>query len=406
MNGRPAIPPALRDVFRDFAGTVRHSSDAKRFDEDVRGKRVLLVGGSYSAEDLALAAIKCDAARIFVSARRANVVTWTAAWPYGKVEVLQDVVPVRVTEGGRCIGFADTEEREEREDRGEDPPVQTELRDIDTVLFCTGYAPGLDMLSEELRRAATVCAPPEELPVPPGWKMPPNALSEGLGEIEPDGETRVAGPLHPGLYRGAISIQNPHMMFMKFEFENPLFGIDVNAHLLVRYIVGSEIIPSAEEMVEREQDAALSLSMDNPWTRCMVDGNYFAAVDENWQKLFPDIPEEEKYEAMDLFQSDYEQSLEIRVLAQRMQEADYPLSFGSFQDLNETAAAYRKFDALTHNHRARLTDADMDNGRTFRDYRTGDEEDKLRSVFTGALAVPLEKRWLDVDANYSTIIEP
>mmetsp|Transcript_34632 Transcript_34632/g.68181 ORF Transcript_34632/g.68181 Transcript_34632/m.68181 type:complete len:118 (+) Transcript_34632:1-354(+) len=117
---------------------------------------------------------------------------------------------------------------------------------------------------------------------------------------------------------------------------------------------------------------------------------------------------------MDQWQAEYERSVEIRVLAQRMEEADYPVRFGSCGALNETAAAYLRFDALTQDHRARLTEADGSAGRTFRDYRSDGEggeggeegDDAFRSVFTHTVAVPLRQRWLDIDAQYSTVLEP
>jgi len=55
-NGRPLMPSPLVKLFKDggFQGRIIHSSDTSNFEEDVKGKRILLVGGSYSAEDLAL----------------------------------------------------------------------------------------------------------------------------------------------------------------------------------------------------------------------------------------------------------------------------------------------------------------------------------------------------------------
>jgi len=279
--------------------------------------------------------------------------------------------------------------------------IQTEVRDIDTIIFCTGYLPNLDMLSEELRQAMNRDEEPE-LSIPKDWRMTPNKLTQILGDIEPDEDVQVTGPIHPGLYCDCISIENPRMMFMKFEFENPLFGIDVSAWLLLRSVVGMREIPSAEEMVKQEEHNAL-LTMSNPWFRCMMDKNYFEAIDENWEK-FPDRPES-KLDLLEQFESEYdtEATTEIRILTRHMQEAQYPLSLGSYDELNETANSYIQFDSMTYDHRAQLTEDDADNGRTFRDYMNGDE---FRSVFTGTSAVPLKQRWLDVEAHDPTILEP
>lgn len=53
-NGRPSMPGPLMEIFKGFSGRLIHSSDTADFENDCKGKRVLLVGGSYSAEDLAL----------------------------------------------------------------------------------------------------------------------------------------------------------------------------------------------------------------------------------------------------------------------------------------------------------------------------------------------------------------
>lgn len=60
-NGRPNIPASISNALTSggFKGTVMHSSETgPTFDELVRGKKILLIGDSYSAEDLTLEAIK------------------------------------------------------------------------------------------------------------------------------------------------------------------------------------------------------------------------------------------------------------------------------------------------------------------------------------------------------------
>lgn len=55
-NGRPMMPGPLVNLFQEggYAGRIIHSTDTTNFEEDTKGKRVLIIGGSYSAEDLAL----------------------------------------------------------------------------------------------------------------------------------------------------------------------------------------------------------------------------------------------------------------------------------------------------------------------------------------------------------------
>merc|ERR1719510_353907 len=108
MNGRPMMPKSMLNMFREggFSGRMIHSSDTVNFEDDVKGKTILLIRGSFSGEDLALTAVKCGVEKVYISSRNPNVVSWTAAWPYNKVEVLEQQLPVRVTEDGRCIQFA------------------------------------------------------------------------------------------------------------------------------------------------------------------------------------------------------------------------------------------------------------------------------------------------------------
>lgn len=140
--GGPAMPAPLINLFRrgGFDGRLIHSSDTANLKEDVKGKRILLIGGAYSAEDLALMAIKVGVDKVYVSSRQtehdANVIEWTAAWPFDKVQVLKQQVPIRVN--GRSIQFARSEWKFPNSYAAADTTVVTDIEDIDTVIFCTG----------------------------------------------------------------------------------------------------------------------------------------------------------------------------------------------------------------------------------------------------------------------------
>merc|ERR1712151_993562 len=208
--------------------------------------------------------------------------------------------------------------------------------------------------------------------------MMPNRFTEVLGVVEPADDAKVIGSIYPGLFCGCISIKNPRMMFMTFEFENPLLGIDVSSWLLMRFVVGLKDIPSEEEMLKHEQVAALH-ALNNPGYRCLIDKKYIEAIEENWEKL-PERPES-KHEWLDEVEIDYEETMEIRMLTRYIQEAEYPVNFGSVDELNETANAYMAFDRMTRDHRSQLTEEDAENGRTYRDYSDGGD---LVSIFTGS----------------------
>ena len=69
LNAKARMPVDIINVLREgkFQGRVIHSTEMKDFEATVRGKRVLLVGDSYSAEDLALQSLKLGAERVFIS---------------------------------------------------------------------------------------------------------------------------------------------------------------------------------------------------------------------------------------------------------------------------------------------------------------------------------------------------
>jgi cation diffusion facilitator CzcD-associated flavoprotein CzcO len=65
---RPKMPKNIMKVFEDgnFDGRIVHSSDSTSFQVDVKAKRILIIGGAWSAEDLALVAIKVGVERVFI----------------------------------------------------------------------------------------------------------------------------------------------------------------------------------------------------------------------------------------------------------------------------------------------------------------------------------------------------
>ena len=397
-NGKPLIPASMVKMFREggFDGRIIHSSDTANFEQDVKGKRILLIGGGYSAEDLSLMAVKVGVEQVYVCSRQdVNVISWTTAWPQNKVKVLNEQTPIRVTENGKCIQFAETEWAFPEDYEVDEENVETEVRDIDTVIFCTGYLPNLNMLDEELRRPFTVDKE-IKLKVPADWKMEKNKLSKILGEVEP-GDVRWFNSIvcYPGLYRG-LSISNPSMMFLTSQTDNPLFGVDVNAWLLMRFITGARDIPSAQEMMKQNEQDALD-QMQNPYIRYCMDGNYVKAFDkEKWTRKMKSLYE--KYEA-----EHYE--IYYRVLARSIQEAGYPVSYGTYDKLNDTARTIMKNDTLSSEHRYTLNPRNKKENqwRTFRDYTNGK---KFKSVFTGMNAISLKQRWLDIDADDKSILEP
>jgi len=349
-------------------------------------------------------AIKVGAEKVYVSTRQAakadelgDAVSWTSAWPYDKVKVLEEQMPTAVTENGNCIQFSKVEWEFPNKYISEEN-VETEIRDIDTIIFCTGYLPNFEMLDESLREAVKK-DPKLQVEVPKDWKMAPNKMTDIIGEVEP-GDVRWCNSFisYPGVYRG-LAISNPNMMFITADVSSPLCGIDVLAWLLVKFLTGQREIPSAEEMWKENTADALH-DMDCIEVRYRMDGNYYHAYEEHYENN----PEDQE-----LMGKLYEESVEerdgaddicyYRQVARMMQEANYPVNYGSYDDLSKEAQAIIHYDELSYYHRNNLDGKEP--WRTFRDYTDGDQ---FKSIFTGRESVPLKQRWLDIDANDASIL--
>lgn len=330
---------------------------------------------------------------MYVSSRyKDNAVHWMGAWPDNKVEVLTGQTPVGVTENGKCIQFSSTQWTfPDKYVTSKD--IKTEIRNIDTIIFCTGYLPNTSFLEKELSQALDRDVE-LKLPVPKDWKMTHNELTEVLGDVEP-GDVRwiESAVSYPGLYRG-LDINNPNMMFITTNVDNPMTGIDVCSRWLLQYITGEiETVPSKDEMIRQNERDALIL-LDNPYWRYYMDKNYHDAINAQWG---PESLEE-------LFKEMEDKGVDIyaRFLARLAQEAEYPVDYGSLEELSERSKTILSYDDLSYNHRAELTAKDAEGRRTFRDYTDGD---KFRSFYTGAESVSLKHLWLDMDANDPSILE-
>lgn len=172
----------------------------------------MIVGDQFSAEDLALQAIKLGVNKIDVVTRAAEVgtvisvlvarhssyctqgklcqptsqgvATETSAWPMDKVRIREEYVPTAVTKDGYGIVLANVQYDFEKGSYVKKSRRIT-LHNISTVIYCTGYKSNLDMLDKKLRPASIK----EEYPMislgqtARDWKMAHNALYEDLGDV-------------------------------------------------------------------------------------------------------------------------------------------------------------------------------------------------------------------------------
>lgn len=380
-NGRPYIPQNLDKLFTDFPGTVVHSSQASNLLEQVARKTVLLIGGSFSAEDLALMSLKLGALHVYIAIRHSDPdipVMWQEDWPEEKVTVLEQSVPIRVE--GNSIYMAEYDPLEEKV--LEDSEVEI-LEDVNTVIYCTGYDKADNMLDKSV-----YCLPENEEPcrtldVPSDWRMRENKTSKALGVIEPSKHVSFDSRyVNPCLYRRFIQIHNHNLMYFDTEgYDAPLLGIDIQAHYMVNVLAGKVSLPRKEEMLEEAVSDMLQ-AMHEPMVRLQTDPNYRRAFRSH--PCYPYLPGAEEAAANEV-------RCQFQFLARLAKDGLYPVDLGTFQQPNATSEAMVKMSM-----ECRDFYTDPDERTTFRDIGTSHCE-HLASVHTGAKPVPFRHIWMDLD---------
>lgn len=173
-----------------FPGHVLHSHDF-RDSKSYKNQRVVLIGSSYSAEDIALQLHKYGAKDMAISHRNKPM---GYKWPSNIKEY-----PLLKKVEGNTVHFSDNQTYE-----------------ADAIIFCTGYQYYFPFLPKHLR-----------------FDSPNSFYSEGL-------------------YKGIIFNDNPSIMFMAMqaqEFSLPM--IDIQAFYLRDYVMGKIALP---EKSERDAD--------------------------------------------------------------------------------------------------------------------------------------------------------
>jgi hypothetical protein len=180
------------------------------------------------------------------------------------------------------------------------------------------------------------------------------------------------------------------MMFVESITESPLFEISANCWYLAGCVTGSVKLPSSDKMRKQTYEQALVV-FGYPSYRIKMDENY-AKVAKALPGFWPMDPEEdsELYEEICAASEEYT----IKVLARTMEEGGYPLSLGTFEELNENGRALIEMDSKSSGHR--YEDAEDDAERKWKTYRDYTDADQFESLFTGSKAVPLEAHWMDL----------
>jgi trimethylamine monooxygenase len=193
--------------FATFPGRVLHSHDF-RDAQEFTGKDLLVLGSSYSAEDIALQSRKYGARSITIAYRNAPM---GFAWPDGIVEV-----PKLDRVEGRTAHFVDGS-----------------ARDVDAIVLCTGYRHWFPFIEDSLR-------------------------------------LRTDNVLYPAnLYKGVVWTANPKLMYLAMQDQYYTFNMfDPQARYARDVVLGRVALPAPAEMeadivVWRERQAMLNGPADD-----------------------------------------------------------------------------------------------------------------------------------------------
>ena len=172
-----------------FKGRILHAHDFRQ-SHDFKGDRILIIGSSYSAQDLALQTIKFGAAKVICSWRTKPM---ALKWPKG----IEEKSIVQKFDKNTAY-FKDGSSAE-----------------VDVVLFCTGYQLHFPFLADDLRLKSDLSFYPDNLYKGMVW------MKGGNGKL---------------LY---IGVQNQRYTFPMFEAQ---------AFWICKYITGGLLLPSRQNM--------------------------------------------------------------------------------------------------------------------------------------------------------------
>ncbi len=173
--------------FATFPGRILHSHDFRDAGE-FAGKDLLILGSSYSAEDIALQSLKYGAKSVTISYRSSPM---GFGWPDGISEV-----PGLDRVEGRTARFADGTAQE-----------------VDAIILCTGYQHSFPFMDNELR-------------------------------------LRTGNNLYPEkLYKGVVWTPNPKLMYLAMQDQYYTFSMfDAQAFYVRDVVLGRIELPGAAAM--------------------------------------------------------------------------------------------------------------------------------------------------------------
>lgn len=196
-TGHFSIPNAPRfEGFDSFPGRILHAHDV-RDAQEFAGKDLLVMGSSYSAEDIALQCKKYGCRSVTITYRTAPM---GFRWPEGI-----DEIPLLTHLDGKTAHFQDGT-----------------VRDVDAIILCTGYQHDFPFVEDRLRLRTE------------NWLYLPN------------------------LYKGVFWVDNPKMMYLGMQDQYYTFTLfDAQAWYARDHVLGRIQLPSKKAM---EEDVAAWLA--------------------------------------------------------------------------------------------------------------------------------------------------
>ncbi|MCB1882883.1 MAG: NAD(P)/FAD-dependent oxidoreductase [Geminicoccaceae bacterium] len=226
--GHFSIPnvPYFKGIER-FPGRVMHAHDF-RDAREFEGKNVLIVGSSYSAEDIGLQCYKYGAKSVTMSYR-------TKAMGFKWPDTMREV-PLLMKLDGKTAHFKDGTTRE-----------------VDAIVLCTGYQHSFPFIDDDLR-------------------------------------LRTNNRLYPnGLYKGVVWAKNPKLLYLGMQDQYYTFSMfDLEAWYARDVIMGRIQLPPRAEM---EADIAAWQAKEDEGKDCYDAIDFQTAYCEDLAKLvdYPDF---------------------------------------------------------------------------------------------------------------------
>jgi trimethylamine monooxygenase len=215
----PSVP--AYEGFEQFPGRIMHSHDFRDAREFV-GKDLLVIGSSYSAEDIALQSKKYGASSVAISYRSEPM---GFPWPGGIREV-----PLLTKMDDSTAHFADGTTQQ-----------------VDAIVMCTGY-------------------------------------QHSFGFVEDDLRLRTSNVLYPEkLYKGIFWLDNPKLMYLGMQDQYYTFTMfDAQAWYARDTVLGRLTLPPRQQMAADIEDWRARLAAcANPFDEIDFQADYLADLNKD-----------------------------------------------------------------------------------------------------------------------------